>query len=182
MESNRYIAIAYKLYTIEGDKRKFIEETKPGRPFTFISGLGITIESLEKLTAGLKKGDKFEIKVAYKDAYGEHFDEYVVDLPKHIFQYEGKFDAEEVREGNYIQLEDSEGRHLDCTVVKVKKDVVVIDMNHPLAGRDLSFTGEVIENRPATRKEIQSKINALVGKDCGGGCDDHGCSCGGHSH
>ena len=83
---------------------------------------------------------------------------------------------------------------MNGTVVEVKPDTVVVDMNHPLAGADLNFVGEVTESRPATNEEIQEMIKMMTGEggcscgSCGDGCgDDCGDSCGdscgcGHCH
>ncbi|KAA6327542.1 hypothetical protein EZS27_023471, partial [termite gut metagenome] len=58
-------------------------------------------------------------------------------------------------------------------------DVVTVDMNHPLAGEDLTFAGKVVENRMATNEEIQNTLNDISGDGCEG-CGDDGCceSCG----
>ena len=74
--------------------------------------------------------------------------------PKTIFEIEGKFDSERVVEGAVIPLMTSEGQRINGSVVEVKDDVVVMDMNHPLAGCDLNFVGEITENRPATNDEL----------------------------
>ena len=52
-------------------------------------------------------------------------------------------------------------------------------MNHPLAGADLTFVGEVIESRPATNEEIQEIVN-MMGGGCSCGCGDCGSDCGDH--
>ena len=62
----------------------------------------------------------------------------------------------------------------------LKPDVVVVDMNHPLAGADLTFVGEVIESRPATNEEIQEIVNMMGGGGCSCGCGDCGSDCGDH--
>lgn len=178
MESNKYITVAYKLYTIEDEERELIEEAKVDHPFQFISGLGTTLESFENQIANLKKGDKFDFTIPSEEAYGEFDDEHVVDLPKHIFEVDGEFDAEMVKEGNMVPLMDAEGRHLNGIVLEVKEEVVVMDMNHPLAGADLNFIGEVVENRPATAEEVQDIINMITSGGCNCGCDDCGSDCG----
>lgn len=182
MESNKYITVAYKLYTIEDGERELIEEAKVDHPFQFISGLGTTLESFENQIVNLKKGDNFDFTIPSGDAYGDFDDDHVIDLPKHIFEVDGKFDAEMIKEGNIVPLMDSEGRRLNGTVMEVKEEVVVMDMNHPLAGADLNFVGEVVENRAATNEEVQGMINMMSGGGCNCGCDDCGDDCGDHGH
>lgn len=184
MESNKYITVAYKLYTIEDGERDLIEEAKADHPFQFISGLGTTLESFENQIVNLKKGDKFDFTIPYAEAYGEFVEEHVIDLPKNIFEIDGKFDAEMIKEGNMVPLMNAEGQRLNGTVMEVKDDVVVMDMNHPLAGADLNFIGEVVENREATNEEVQGMINMMSGEGgCNCGCDSCGDDCGdNHDH
>ena len=174
---NKYITLAYKLYTIENGDKEFTEEAPAEHPFQFISGLGLTLESFENQVKDLNKGDKFDFTIKAEEAYGEYDEEHVIDLPKIIFEIEGKFDSERVVEGAVIPLMTSEGQRINGSVVEVKDDVVVMDMNHPLAGCDLNFVGEVTENRPATNDELAEMARMMSGGGCGGGCNG-GCDCG----
>ena len=175
---NKYITVAYKLYTIEDGEKELVEEAKAEHPFQFISGMGTTLEAFESQIVPLKKGDKFDFTIPSAEAYGEYNDEHVLDLPKHIFEIEGKFDSERIVAGNIVPLMDSEGRRMNGTVVEVKPDIVVVNMNHPLAGADLNFVGEVVESRPATNEEIQEVVNMMGGGGCSCGCDSCGDGCG----
>ena len=175
---NKYITVAYKLYTIEDGEKELVEEAKAEHPFQFISGMGTTLEAFESQIVPLKKGDKFDFTIPSAEAYGEYNDEHVLDLPKHIFAIEGKFDSERIVAGNIVPLMDSEGRRMNGTVVEVKPDIVVVDMNHPLAGADLNFVGEVVESRPATNEERQEVVNMMGGGGCSCGCDSCGDGCG----
>ena len=174
---NKYITLAYKLYTIENGEKEFTEEAPAEHPFQFVSGLGLTLESFENQVKDLNKGDKFDFTIKAEEAYGEYDEEHVIDLPKNIFEIEGKFDSERVVEGAVIPLMTSEGQRINGSVVEVKDDVVVMDMNHPLAGCDLNFVGEVTENRPATNDELAEMARMMSGGGCGGGCNG-GCDCG----
>ena len=174
---NKYITLAYKLYSIENGEKDFEEEAPAEHPFQFISGLGLTLEAFESQVKDLKKGDKFDFTIKAEEAYGEYDEEHVIDLPKNIFEIEGKFDSERVVEGAVIPLMTSEGQRINGSVVEVKDDVVVMDMNHPLAGCDLNFVGEVTENRPATNDELAEMARMMSGGGCGGGCNG-GCDCG----
>ncbi len=191
---NKYITVAYDLYTTEDGERELVERATPEHPFQFISGLGTTLDAFESEVKDLNKGDKFEFTIPAAGAYGDYNDDHVLDLPKHIFEVDDRFDTSQIFEGNVVPLMDSEGRRLNGTVVEVKDDIVVMDMNHPLAGEDLTFVGEVVESRPATSEEVQSMIQMMSGQGgCGCGCDscetdcddegcgDKGCGCG-HDH
>ncbi|MEG0454466.1 MAG: FKBP-type peptidyl-prolyl cis-trans isomerase [Bacteroides sp.] len=186
---NKYITVAYELYTTEDGERELMEKATAEHPFQFISGLGTTLDAFESQIVSLNKGDKFEFTIASEDAYGEYSEEHVLDLPKSIFEIDGRFDNERIYAGNVVPLMDAEGHRLNGTVVEVQEDKVVIDMNHPLAGAALTFVGEVIENRPATNEEIQGMVNVMSGEGgCGcGSCGDdegcgEGCGCGGSCH
>ncbi len=179
MESteNKYITVAYKLYTVDKDgKKELMEEAKADHPFQYISGLGTTLEDFEKNIDSLNKGDKFEFTIPASAAYGEYSEEHIYELPKNIFEIDGKFDEERIVPGNIVPLMGAEGQRYNATVVEIKPDIVVVDMNHPFAGADLMFEGEVLESRPATTEEIQEVVNAMSGGcGCGScGCDDEG--------
>lgn len=177
---NKYITVAYRLYTTEDGQKELVEEAKAEHPFQFISGLGTTLDAFEKEIAPLAIGDSFNFNIAAQEAYGEYDEAHVLDLPKQIFEIEGKFDEEHIVEGNVVPLMTSDGQHVNGVVVEVKADVVVVDLNHPLAGAELTFEGEVLESRPATNEEIQELIKAMTGEGCGcGSCgDDCGSDCG----
>lgn len=178
---NKYITVAYKLYSIEDGERDFEEEAPAAHPFQFISGLGMVLDSFEEQLVNLKPGDKFDFTIAAENAYGEYDEQHVIDLPKNIFMIDGKFDAERIKEGAIVPLMTSDGQHINGSVVEVQADTVVMDMNHPLAGCDLNFVGEVVTNRPATNDELAEVARMMSGgcgcgcDSCGGGCGDHGC-------
>ena len=179
---NKYITVAYKLYTLEDGEKELFEEAKVEHPFQFISGMGTTLEDFENEVVKLVKGDKFNFTIPCDRAYGEYNNEHVVELSKQIFEVNGKFDHEHVKKGSIVPLMTGDGQRVNAIVADIKPDVVVVDFNHPLAGADLIFEGEVVESRPATNEEIQELVKALSGEgcgcgDCGGGCgcSDHDC-------
>ena len=161
------------------------KKQKQNIPFQFISGLGTTLEDFENQITSLSKGDKFDFTIPADKAYGQYDEQHVIDLPKNIFEVDGKFDSDHIKEGNIVPLMTGDGQRVNASVVEIKPDVVVVDLNHPLAGADLIFEGEVIESRPATNEEIQELVKMMSGEGCGCGCDscgDGGCNdheCGG---
>ena len=112
-------------------------------------------------------------------AYGDYDEEHVIDLPKEIFLIDGKFDSEHIVEGAVIPLMTSDGHRVNGSVVEVKDKVVVMDMNHPLAGCALNFVGQVVTNRPATNQELADAARMMSGGcgGCGGCGGDNDCDC-----
>lgn len=184
---NKYITVAYKLYTIEDGEKELFEEAKAEHPFQFISGLGTTLDDFEREIAGLSKGSPFSFSIPADKAYGAYDEQQVFDLAKTVFEVNGKFDNEHVKVGAIVPLMTGDGQRVNAIVAEIKPDAVVVDLNHPLAGADLLFEGQVIESRPATNEEIQEMVKILSGEggcgcggNCGGGCEG-GCGggCGG---
>ncbi len=176
---NKYIAVAYELYVTEDGEKELVEKAPAERPFRFISGLGTTLERFENELKGLNKGDRFEFTIPVGEAYGEYDEENTRELPKSLFEIDGKFDSERIAEGNIVPMMNADGQRFNGTVTEVKKETVVMDFNHPLAGKDLTFVGEVTESRPATNEELRNMLNKISGEGgcggCGGGCGGCGC-------
>jgi FKBP-type peptidyl-prolyl cis-trans isomerase SlyD len=175
---NKLIAVAYKLYTVEGEDEQLVEEATDEHPFQFISGLGITLEDFEKTLIDIEKGNEFEIILKPDKAYGNYEKERVVNLDKEMFYINGHFDHENIYKGAIIPLQNEDGNHFMGHVLDITDENVLIDLNHPLAGKTLKFKGHVLDSHEATNEEIQHFINIISGEhQCGdcekcGGCDN----------
>lgn len=180
ISANKYVAVIYDLNVGEGEERELMEKATREVPLKFIYGMGMMIPAFEEALMGLEEGEKFDFSITPENAYGEYNEEHVLDLPKSIFEVDGKFDSEMVQEGNTIPMMDASGQHINGSVLEVKDDVVVMDFNHPLAGETLHFKGEVIDVHEPTAEEIAA-LTAPAG-GCGCGCDSCGSGCGDHGH
>lgn len=188
ISANKFVAVTYDLYVGEGEERELMEKATREVPLKFIYGTGSMIQAFEDALMGLESRAAFDFTIAPENAYGEYNEDYVLDLPKNIFEVDGKFDSEMIQEGNTVPMMDSNGNRMNGSVLEVRDDVVVMDFNHPLAGETLHFKGEVIDVHEPTAEEIAA-MTALAGgcgcgcDSCGGGCGDHehgdGCGCGG---
>ena len=154
ISANKYVAVIYDLNVGEGEERELMEKATREVPLKFIYGMGMMIPAFEEALMGLEEGEKFDFSITPENAYGEYNEEHVLDLPKSIFEVDGKFDSEMVKEGNTIPMMDASGQRINGSVLEVKDDVVVMDFNHPLAGETLHFTGEVIDVHEPTAEEI----------------------------
>ena len=188
ISANKFVAVTYDLYVGEGEERELMEKATREVPLKFIYGTGSMIQAFEDALMGLESGAAFDFTITPENAYGEYNEDYVLDLPKNIFEVDGKFDSEMIQEGNTVPMMDSNGNRMNGSVLEVRDDVVVMDFNHPLAGETLHFKGEVIDVHEPTAEEIAAMTAPAGGygcgcDSCGGGCGDHehgdGCGCSG---
>lgn len=174
ISDNKFVSITYDLTVGEGEEQELMERATAEQPLEFIFGTNSMLKSFENNLFGLSKDDKFKFTLTPEEAYGEFYEERVIDLPKNIFEVDGKIDEEMLFEGNTLPMMDADGNRLTGSIVSIAEDTVTMDFNHPLAGETLQFEGEVIEVREPTNKEIAALMHEHEG--CGGGCQGcHGC-------
>ena len=174
----KMVSLTYDL-TVDNEEgeKELMERATKEYPLTFVFGMGMMLEAFEKNIEGLNVGDKFSFVLTPEEAYGEYFEERVAELPKTVFEVDGKFDSERVTEGQTLPMVDSRGNRMMGSVLEVQSDVVLMDFNHPLAGETLCFEGEVIDVHEPTQEEIEalSQEDECSGcgssqKDCCSGC------------
>lgn len=180
---NKYVTVAYELYT-DNDKgiHELVEKAPIEHPFQFISGLSIALDSFESKILAMAEGEAFDFVLKVDEAYGPYEQDHVIELPKETFAINGRFDKDMVYPGAVLPLVNADGMRFQGLVLELKDNTVIIDLNHPLAGKDLHFKGQVVTMRDATNEEIQALINhegCNCGGDCEGGCEG---GCGGHHH
>lgn len=152
---NKVVSVNYHLSSkFENDPEELVEQTSAEHPFVFLYGAGGLIPTFEKELDGKKAGDKFDFHIPAADGYGMYNDEYVAEIPKSAFLIEGKFDETQITVGKEVPMMDAEGNQMFGLVLEVAEQHVAMDFNHPLAGHDLHFVGEVLEVRDATEEEI----------------------------
>ena len=146
-------------YTLRFDNAEgvVIQEVNADKPFVHLFGNGTLLPIFEKNLDGLAPGTEFAFGLTSKEGYGELTDTAIIELEKKIFEKDGKIDEELLKLGNMITMQDQEGRPIDGRVKEIKEDKVVMDFNHPLAGKDLYFSGKVLEVREATEEELSHK-------------------------
>lgn len=174
ISTNKYVAVTYDLNVGEGEERELMERATEEVPLKFIYGVGMMLPAFEEALKGLEVGSTFDFSIAPADGYGEYQEDYVVELPKNIFEVDGKFDAEVIKEGNIVPMMDATGNQMNGIVNEIKEDIVIMDFNHPLADETLHFSGKVIDVHEPTAEEIA----ALTAPADGCGCGDCSSDCG----
>ena len=172
--ANKFVSVTYDLNVGDNDDLELMERATPEVPLSFIFGTGMMLPAFEEALHGLAAGETFNFTISPENAYGEYNEESLLELPKSIFEVDGKFDSEMVQEGKTLPMMDSNGNRLNGSVMEVKEDVILMDFNHPLAGETLHFSGEVLDVHEPTAEEI-----AAMPGGCGCGCGDDDCQDGG---
>jgi FKBP-type peptidyl-prolyl cis-trans isomerase SlyD len=153
IDKNSVVSVNYTLTEKESGTQ--VEQTSKEHPFVFIFGTGGLLEDFEANLKGKKAGDTFDFFVDHKKGYGARSEEHIVMIPIEAFHGEdGTFDAENVKVDVTLPMMDNEGNRLYGTVKEINLEHVKMDFNHPLAGTDLHFVGEVLDVRPATADEL----------------------------
>ena len=154
ISKEKVVTLVYELRVddINGD---IIETIKEDKPFVFLYGAGLMLPKFEENLDGLNSGDKFEFTLNADEAYGLASEEAVIDLPKNIFEVEGKIDEELLKEGNVVPMQNDEEEKFNGVVVEVKEEAVTMDFNHPLAGDTLFFSGHIMDVRAASKEELE---------------------------
>lgn len=150
IESQHVVSLTYDLYVNQEDGTEaLVESATQEQPLTFLYGAGQMLPKFEEHLSTLSTGDNFDFKLSAEDAYGDYNDEAVANLPKEMF--EGT-DMPEV--GAILPLQDNQGNRFQGQVVSVVEDSVIVDLNHPMAGQELHFKGQIINVRPANPEEL----------------------------
>jgi FKBP-type peptidyl-prolyl cis-trans isomerase SlyD len=138
------VALDYKLHLGDGE---VIDASEPGSPLYYVQGEGSIVPGLERALEGLGKGDTRQIIVPAEDGYGPHDPDGVQDVPNDAFGGE----LPEV--GNQYTARGPDGEVVPFVVREFKPGFVVVDLNHPLAGKTLHFDVAIQEVREATAEE-----------------------------
>jgi FKBP-type peptidyl-prolyl cis-trans isomerase SlyD len=172
---NKMVSLTYDLHYDDANG-ELIEQATSEKPLSFVFGAGLMLPKFESSLESLEVGSPFEISLQDVDAYGEFDENAVVDLPKHLFFIDGEFDEEIVSVGATVPMMSTSGQRLNGLVMEITDDTVQMDFNHPLAGENLFFKGQILEVREATEDELAALVSGGCGCGSGCGCDDEGCA------
>lgn len=125
-------------YTLSDSNGEVIESNKGKAPLEYTQGQGEIIPGLEKELMGMAVGDEKKINIKPEDAYGPVDPAAFRELPREGIPEEG------LKVGAQLVVRTPDGQSFPVRVHEVKEKTVVLDMNHPLAGKTLSFDVKVL--------------------------------------
>src|SRR5476651_206477 len=149
IEPQHVVSLTYDLYVDQDGTETLTESATQEQPLTFLFGAGQMLPKFEENLSTLSTGDAYDFKLTAENAYGEVDEEAIANLPMQMF--EGQ-DMPEI--GAVLPLQDNQGNHFQGQVVSIAEDAVLVDLNHPMAGQDLHFKGNILNVRPATPEEL----------------------------
>jgi len=135
-------------YTLRDDAGEIIDSSPHGEPLAYLHGHGNLVPGLERELSGKRAGDKLQITVSPADGYGEYDQALLQRVPRRALKGLAK-----LRVGMRLQAHTGHGARA-VTVTQITGDMVTLDGNHPLAGKNLHFQVEVAEVRAATDAEL----------------------------
>jgi FKBP-type peptidyl-prolyl cis-trans isomerase 2 len=154
MDQNPYVVtndVVVSLSYVLTVNDSIVDSTLGAPPLQFIHGRQQILPALETRLEGMHVGEHRKVYIPAEEAFGECNPDLTVDLDRahlpggHVFYL-----------GNQLQIQDTTSRVISGTVVGIGPEKIIIDMNHPLAGKDLTFDATVINLRPATPYELDS--------------------------
>lgn len=135
-------------YTLRADG-EVVDSSDGSGPLVYLHGHGALVPGLERALSGLTAGESLSVVVEPEDAYGDfEQDDEGVRLPRESL-------PDDLEVGATYEAETEDGEPVTLTVMEVEDAEVVVDFNHPLAGRTLSFDVTVLEVREAGADELE---------------------------
>lgn len=144
---NKVVTMNYTLKDMQGN---VIQSTDQKEPFQFLSGNQQILPKLENEIDNMIIGSKKNVKIPAPEAYGEYNEQAIQQVNKNNFPKEV-----DLQVGMEFVANSPEGQQMPFVVKEIKKEEVVVDFNHPLAGKDLEFDVELVDVRDATLEEMQ---------------------------
>jgi FKBP-type peptidyl-prolyl cis-trans isomerase 2 len=135
IEKGKKVSFDYTL-TVDG---QVVDSSKEREPLSYVHGEGKIIPGLASELEGMKEGQEKTVEVSPEDAYGKEDPEAFKEISKGSLP-----EGLEPKTGMMLQMQGPEGQPVPVKVAEVKDEAVVLDLNHPLAGKTLSFDVKVI--------------------------------------
>src|SRR5512139_310601 len=130
-------------YTLKGTDGKVIDSSKGREPLKYVHGQKSMIPGLEKELTGMKVGSEKNVTVKPEDAYGPISSNAFQEIPRE------KIPPNALKVGAVLEGQDGQGRPMLARIKEIKEKSVVIDLNHPMAGKTLVFNVKIVDIQPA---------------------------------
>ena len=132
-------------YTLADESGKVLDSNKGAEPLTFTQGQQEIIAGLEQALDGMRAGEEKKVTLKPADAYGEVDPAAVTEVPKE------QIPADALKVGTELVAQNQNGERRSVRIKEIKEGSVIIDLNHPLAGKTLVFDVKVLSVEPPAK-------------------------------
>jgi len=152
-------------YTGKFDSGEVFDTSRNRAPLKFTVGAGQLIPGFDAAVIGMQPGEKKTVTIPPEEGYGERDSERVVSMPR-----AGVPEGMQVEVGMAVQLADQRGNPVPALVHELTDEAVILDLNHPLAGKTLTFDIEIRET--GLKPDMQCGSGGAACGSCCGGCGE----------
>ncbi|MEF9942973.1 MAG: FKBP-type peptidyl-prolyl cis-trans isomerase [Burkholderiaceae bacterium] len=138
-----HLTLHYRLALLDGKLEREVISTFGGKPATFELGAGHLGAPIEERLVGLTEGAETTIELAAGEAYGERNAVLVQTLSRSAFDANAEADSD-YQPGDVVRFTAPDGVRISGVLKEIDSQQVVVDFNHPLAGRPVRFTAHII--------------------------------------
>ena len=149
IEKDKVVALSYTL-TVDG---QIADKATADAPLEYTHGNGMLLPAFESELEGKAEGDGFAFVLSPEEGYGVVDPDMHIALPKAAFSQDGQVREDLLVPGNVIPMVDNNGNLVQGRVLSVDAQNVMMDFNHPMAGKTLHFAGKVESVREASEAE-----------------------------
>lgn len=135
IKSGKKVKIHYTL-TVQGE---IVDTSEDKDPLEYVHGSGQIIVGLEAALEGMAPNETKEVTVGPDDAYGPINPQAILEIPRE------KLHHIEIEVGAILKAEDPDGKTVQGIIKEIQEETVIVDFNHPLAGKELHFDVKVLE-------------------------------------
>lgn len=139
------VSLAYSITEVGGDE---LDSTTESGPYLYIQGSNMLILGLQNALEGKQVGDTVITELSAKAGFGEYQQELVQHMEKALFQ------VEEIRPGMQFSIATEDGLRI-AVIDSLDGNDVIVNLNHPLAGKDIIIKSKIIGIRKATDEEMR---------------------------
>ncbi len=126
-------------YTLTLDDKSVVDTNVGSEPLSYVQGSHNIISGLENALEGLKIGDSKQVTVKPEDGYGSVDQKAIMEVSKE------QIPQDALKVGAQLQGQNPDGQVVHALVVEIKEQTVVLDFNHPLAGKTLHFDVKIVD-------------------------------------
>ncbi|ABD81824.1 FKBP-type peptidyl-prolyl cis-trans isomerase [Saccharophagus degradans] len=122
-----------------------VDSNFESKPATFVVGDGKLLPGFEQAIFGLIAGDKKAMHIPPEQGFGQPNPNNIQEVKRKVFAADM-----ELAQGLVVSFADANGGEMPGVIAEIGEEIVKVDFNHPLAGREITFEVEIVSVKPAT--------------------------------